>query len=177
MRRMRNSAGLIFTLAFVAIFLMAGGVYAKDYPARSINLIIPWFPGGLTDTCARTYAPLLEKYIGTSVVVVNKGGASGSIGSDFVLRQKADGYNVLYSAETPGVFQVMGFSKSSFNDFDPIMMMIQDTKVIVVPKNSPTKPLKTLSPTSASAPARSGNPTQAPAPAATYRDCFSGKSA
>lgn len=115
-----------------------------DFPTDKVNLIVPWSAGGITDRVARVFAPLFEKNLGQPVTVVNKEGASGAIGTDFANTQAADGYNVLFSAETPGVFQVMGTSDLSFADFDALKMVIQDTKVIVVPKDSPYKTFEEL---------------------------------
>lgn len=107
-----------------------------DFPDRKINLIIPWSVGGITDRVARVFAPLFEKHLGQAVTVVNKEGASGAIGTEFAYEEPADGYTVVFSAETPAVFQVMGTSDLSFDNFQPIKMVIQDTKVIVVPEDS-----------------------------------------
>lgn len=107
-----------------------------DFPTGKINLIVPWSAGGITDRVARVFAPLFEKNLGQAVTVVNKEGASGAIGTQFAYELPADGYTVLFSAETPGVFQVMGTSDLSFENFEALKMVIQDTKVIVVPKDS-----------------------------------------
>lgn len=115
-----------------------------DFPNKKVNLIVPWSAGGITDRVARVYAPLFEKNLGQAVTVVNKEGASGAIGTEFAHDQAADGYTVLFSAETPGIFQVMGTSDLSFKDFDALKMVIQDTKVIVVPKDSKYETFKDL---------------------------------
>ena len=119
----------------LSLLLIAGMAFAA-FPTKAVTLVVPWGAGGITDRVARVFAPLFEKNLGVSVAVVNKPGASGAIGTEFVNSAKADGYTVMFSAETPGIFQVMGFSNLNFADFDALMMMVQDTKVIVVPKNS-----------------------------------------
>lgn len=108
----------------------------ETYPNQKINLILGWPEGGITDTVARVFAPLLEKQLGQAVTVINKEGASGAIGTEDVNDQEADGYNLLLSAETLANFQVLGSSDLSFEDFDPISMLIQDLKLIVVPQDS-----------------------------------------
>lgn len=115
-----------------------------DFPSKKVNLVVPWSAGGITDRVARVFAPLFEKNLGQPVTVVNKEGASGAIGTEFAYEQPSDGYTVLFSAETPGVFQVMGTSDLSFEDFDALKMVIQDTKVIVVPKDSKYNTFKDL---------------------------------
>lgn len=129
---------LIVLLALVAVTSLAA------FPSKGVNLVVPWGAGGITDRVARVFAPLFEKNLGVPVTVLNRPGASGAIGTEFANSRKADGYTVLFSAETPGIFQVMGFSKLSFEDFDSLLMMIQDTKVVVVPKNSPYETMEDL---------------------------------
>jgi len=132
---------LLLLMALILIFaLPAFGAF----PEKPITLVVPWSPGGVTDTVARAFAPIFEKYLGQSVVVLNKPGASGGIGTEFAYSQPADGYTVLFSAETPGSFRVMGISKLSFNDFDPLIMMVYDTKVIAVSSKSPYKTMEDL---------------------------------
>lgn len=115
-----------------------------SYPTKPVNLIVGWSAGGITDRVARVFAPLLEKYLGQPVTVVNKEGASGAIGTEFVYNQPSDGYNLLISAETLANFKVMGSSDLSFSDFQTIKMLIQDLKVIVVPKDSKYASLEDL---------------------------------
>ncbi|MEA4884119.1 MAG: tripartite tricarboxylate transporter substrate binding protein [Clostridia bacterium] len=111
-------------------------VSAADFPKSGITLVVPWSAGGITDRVARVFAPLWARELKQSVTILNQPGASGAIGTDSAYGRAADGYNVILSAETPGIFQTMGLSKLSFEDFDPIMMMVKDTKVLVVPAKS-----------------------------------------
>lgn len=101
-----------------------------------VTLVVPWNPGDMTDTVARTYAAVLEKYLGSNIVVVNQPGASGAIGTAYVAGAPADGSHILFSAETPGTFQVMGISDLGFEDFEPISLILQDIKIIVVAADS-----------------------------------------
>jgi len=123
------------TVFLILIFVFALYLFA-GYPQKSINLIVPWPVGGITDRVARALAPIFEKYIGVPVVVMNIPGASGAIGTEQLYAKPSDGYNILFSAETLGMFRVLGYSKLGFDDFDPISMVIEDEKVIVVPKTS-----------------------------------------
>lgn len=107
-----------------------------EYPSKAINLVVPWSVGGITDRVARVFAPILEKHLGQPVTIVNKDGASGAIGTEYVYDQKNDGYTILFSAETPSLFKVMGISNLGFEDFDYLKMLIQDLKLVVVPKDS-----------------------------------------
>ena len=79
---MRSQTKSLLALGGVllASTLLAASAWAQDYPSRSINMVIPFPPGGNTDLMARALQPELAKALGQSVVVVNKGGAGGTIG-------------------------------------------------------------------------------------------------
>ena len=138
----------ILTILAVAMLVVSGSVFANGkqeagadgqggaYPANEITMVVPWGAGGITDTVARSFVGPFEDALGQKIAVVNMSGASGSVGTEDVYAKPADGYTVLFSAETPGVFRVMGTSKLGFDNFEPIMMMIQDTKLVVVPADS-----------------------------------------
>ena len=132
----------IATLA-LALLMSAGTAFAA-FPDKEVTLIVPWGAGGPTDIAARSFAPLFEKYLGQSVVIVNKPGAGGAIGTDFAYTRPADGYTVVLSAETPAVFRVMGTSKLSFHDFDALSMLSYSEKLIVVAAESPYQTMQDL---------------------------------
>lgn len=126
-------------LALVLVCVLSLSAIAADFPAKNVTLVVPWSAGGITDRTARVFAPLWEKHLGQSVVIVNRPGASGAIGTDFANSKPADGYTVLLSAETPAVFKVMGTSKLGFEDFEALMMLVHSEKMVVVPADSPYK--------------------------------------
>lgn len=117
---------------------------ATDYPTKPINMIIPYAAGGTTDVYGRTLAALLEKELGQSITVTNQGGASGSIGSQYVRDQASDGYTLLICAETMGTYQTMGTADLSYKDFTVISPLVGDPKVIVVGKDSKYNTLEEL---------------------------------
>ena len=135
---------MMSVLAVILLFVMSLSVFAADFPAKSITLVVPWSAGGITDRTARVFAPLWEKHLGQPVVIVNRPGASGAIGTDFAHSKAADGYTVLLSAETPAVFKVMGTSNLGFEDFEALMMLVYTEKMIVVPADSPYKTFEDL---------------------------------
>jgi len=93
--------------------LLAAGCSAKDaksgaagkYPEKSVTVIVPFNAGSNTDRQIRFIQPYLEKALGANIVVVNKGGASGTIGVTDYLSQKPDGYTILFSLPTPTVYK------------------------------------------------------------------------
>jgi tripartite-type tricarboxylate transporter receptor subunit TctC len=83
-----------FTLALLGSFVVATA-WAQDYPSRPIRLIVPWPPSGNVDITARAIAPALGEILGQQVVVENRAGAAGSVGSAQVAKSAPDGYTLL----------------------------------------------------------------------------------
>jgi len=130
--------------------VLAGSVLAfasaasAEYPDHPINGYIAWGAGGGTDTVARLTTPVAEKALGKSVILANKTGATGAIAAQAVASARADGYTILFHAENPQLYQVLGLSTLSYDDFDPVMLFVQGSTVIVVPKDSPLKTYEDL---------------------------------
>lgn len=124
----------------VAAGLMAAGFAgAADYPDHPINGVIAWGAGGGTDTVSRLLTPIAEKILKQSVILANRTGATGAIAAQAVHSAKPDGYTVMFHAENPQLYQVLGLSPLSYDDFEPIILSVQGSTVIVVQKDSPLK--------------------------------------
>lgn len=145
MTKIKKLTCLAVLLAFTSLLIVGCGGAAKTdtkkdaFPTMNINGVIQWGAGGGLDGVSRVISPLAEKTLGKSLILSNKTGASGAIATQYVMDQKADGYTLLYSAENPQLYQVLGLSKLSYDDFEPIILMAQGSTVIVVPKDSPFK--------------------------------------
>ena len=87
-------------LAALWIVLAAAAAHAQSYPTHVIRIIAPFAPGGLNDTAARLIQPYLEKALGQTVVVENRTGASGIVGSEFVAKAAPDGHTLLMVASS-----------------------------------------------------------------------------
>lgn len=131
-------------LILAAGLVTAGIASAADYPERPINGVIAWGAGGGTDTVSRLMTPIAEKILGKSVILANKTGATGAIAAQAVQSAPADGYTVMFHAENPQLYQVLGLSPLSYDDFEPVILSVQGSTVIVVPKDSPFKTYEDL---------------------------------
>lgn len=119
-------------------------VATADYPTKPLTMIIPYAAGGTTDVWGRKLAAMLEKYLGQAITVTNQGGASGSIGSQFVKEQPSDGYTLLVCAETMGTYRTMNICDLGYDDFTVISPLVGDPKVLVVSKDSKYNTLEEL---------------------------------
>lgn len=107
-----------------------------DYPKNSIEGVVAWGAGGVTDSVARAITPIAEKTLGQSVIMVNKPGGSGAIATEYVNSKPADGYTVLYHAENPQQYKIFNLSKLDYDDFDIINILAKNSGLIIVKKDS-----------------------------------------
>lgn len=121
---------------------------AQDaWPARPIRLVVPFTPGGVTDTSARVVAEFLGRRLGQNVVVDNKPGASGNIGMALVKEAPADGYTLALAFDGTMVINPHVFAKLPFDtlkDFSPIGKIGNATLILVANPNAPVKSLAEL---------------------------------
>ena len=134
------------TLAALALGLGLGAqAQAPAYPSKPIRLVVPFTPGGVTDTSGRLIAEQLGKRLGQQVIVDNKPGASGNIGTQLVASAEADGYTLLLGFDgtmviNPHVFPKVGFD--TLKDFAPIGKIGDAVLILVAHPNFPAKTLK-----------------------------------
>ncbi|RYF33392.1 MAG: tripartite tricarboxylate transporter substrate binding protein [Comamonadaceae bacterium] len=136
----------VLALAFAAAGTVAfGAAHAqRDYPNKPIRLVVPFTPGGVTDTGARVVAERLGARLGQQVVIDNKPGASGNIGTQIVASAAPDGYTLVLGFDGTMVINPHVFSKVPFDtmkDFVPVSK-IGDAVLIIV--THPSVPAKTL---------------------------------
>lgn len=137
MRAKKGISLVLFTA--ILVFAMASvAMGAGDYPAEPIRLIVPYSPGGGTDTSARIVADGMSKYIDQPVIVENRPGASGTVGTLLAAGEEADGYTILFGiqatmAMNPALFKA---AKYSPEDFDGVAMISESPYLITVPGDS-----------------------------------------
>lgn len=115
-----------------------------QYPERNIQAVVPWGAGGATDTVARSLLPLVEKELGRSLIVSNRPGGTGVIGTRYAMQQKPDGYTVLIAAENAQLYPLLGLADFDYNAFELINLIGQNVGVIATHKDSPYNTLSDL---------------------------------
>ena len=119
---------LRIALSLFGIWLAAGTALAQqDYPSRPIRVLIPYAPGGLTDTVARHYADQLRKSLGQNILVENKPGASGIIAIEEMARAKPDGYTIMLGNISTNCLTPLLLSKRMKIDYDRDVQIIART--------------------------------------------------
>jgi tripartite-type tricarboxylate transporter receptor subunit TctC len=135
-------------IAYYLILTLANAVFSQNYPERSIQMVVPFGPGGTTDIMARLMQDELAKSLGNSasVVVVNTAGAGGLIGMTNVARAKADGYTIAMTTVGPQTIQPARRDSPPYtpDGFDYICGTYDVPVMTMVAADSPYKTFKEL---------------------------------
>jgi tripartite-type tricarboxylate transporter receptor subunit TctC len=130
--------------AIVSLLLGTTGASAQ-FPNRPIHLVVPYPPGGLVDTMARTVQEPLSAALGQPVIVDNKPGAAGAIATRFVAQSPPDGYTLIFGNNGPSALLPLIQKDAGYDpiaDFTPITMVATAPMIIVIHENVPAKNLK-----------------------------------
>ena len=128
----------------VAALLCAGGALAQDWPNRPVRIIVPFPPGGNTDSIARITGERLAQKLGVPVVVENRTGANGAIAAELVARAPADGYT-LFLATLPQMAILPAMTKTPYDpvkDFAPVSIVGRNMFVLAINPGLPVKSLR-----------------------------------
>ncbi|AFK63301.1 hypothetical protein TKWG_16875 [Advenella kashmirensis WT001] len=130
-----------FLICVIAAFSVIGVPANAAYPEKPITLVVPFPPGGAVDTLGRIFADSINAQTGKPVIVENRAGANGNIGTEAVVRAAADGYTVLIGANglatNPAVYPKRGFNE--VRDLAPVAYVGYAPLILVVTRNSPYK--------------------------------------
>ena len=130
-------------LCAVAACIVAGSAWAQSYPTRSIKLIVPFAAGGSTDLIARLVAEQMRRELGQPVIVENRGGAAGALGTSEVARAEPDGYTLAVATVSTMVVYLATREKPEYTleSFAPITNMASMPNVITVTPSFPARNL------------------------------------
>lgn len=117
---------------------------AQDFPSRTVRIVVPYPAGGAGDIHSRLVAQKLTGILGQQVIVDNRAGASGNIGSDHVAKSPPDGYTILFATTNLAINHAANAAKVPFNvltDFQPVSMSLTSQNLIAV---RPTLPVRNV---------------------------------
>jgi tripartite-type tricarboxylate transporter receptor subunit TctC len=151
--QLRGSRGAlrVFTRAVTLLAAVSGLAasmpsLAQDYPNRPIRFIVPYPPGGGTDVVARIMNEALAESLGQPVIIDNKGGAAGNVGTDVAAKAPADGYNILFTLSShtinPRLYDKLPFDVE--RDFVSVSLAAMIPQILVVHPSVPANNLKEL---------------------------------
>ena len=136
----------LLTHIALAFAMSAGTAVAADYPERPVSMIIPFTAGGPTDNVARSLAEAMQSSLGQTVVVENKAGAGGTIGTTYVANAKPDGYNVLLMhigfSTAPSLYKKLGYDPDK--SFKPVGLVVDVPMTLVARSDFPANNMKEL---------------------------------
>ena len=130
-----------------AILMHAPGALAQSWPAKPIRLMVPFPPGGSTDIVARIVAQKLGERLGQSLVIENRGGAGGTLGTGIVAKAAPDGYTLTVASTSTHVVAPSVYAKLDYDpvkDFAPISLMAVSPYLLVVTPTMQAKSLREL---------------------------------
>jgi tripartite-type tricarboxylate transporter receptor subunit TctC len=135
LQRRRFTASLLLACLGAAPLVASAQEAAKDFPSKPISFIVPFAAGGSSDTRARQLAEKLSKYFGKPVIVDNKAGAGGNIGTEFIAHAKPDGYTIGIGnfgpmAANKALFPKLGYDPQK--DVIPIVLVEKGPLVMLV---------------------------------------------
>jgi len=148
--------GVLAALIAVAATAAAFAQSAANYPERPIRFVVPYPPGGGTDVIARIVQERFQAALGQPIVIDNRGGAAGSLGSDIVAKSPPDGYTVLFTLSShtinPAIYPKMAFDTAK--DFESVGMVASLPQILVA---NPQFPAATVADLIAEAKAKPGS--------------------
>lgn len=131
-----------FALLAIGGFGTTQAAAQSSFPAKPVELVVPYAAGGGTDALARSFADATRKHMDQPMIVINKPGASGAIGMNEVINAKPDGHKLAVIATDVLTVPLLGIAKLSYQDLQPIAQLNYDPAAITVRQDSPLNSLQ-----------------------------------
>ena len=134
-------------LAALAVLLPVAAALAQPaWPTRPVRIVVPYAPGGITDTVTRLSAPKIQEAIGQPVLVENKVGNGGALATEYVAKSPADGYTLLMGSAAPQTLNqfIQKLSYDGLKDFAPVTLINTNPLVLLVNPAVPAQNVKEL---------------------------------
>ena len=135
---------LLSCCVLAVVLAVAPPAFAQAYPVKPVRMLIPWPPGGANDVVGRIVAQRLTEQLGQQVIVENRGGASGTIGSDLVAKGPADGYTIMVHSAThvanPHLYKKLPYD--TLKDFTGVTALAVQVGMLVVHPSLPARSVK-----------------------------------
>ena len=132
-------------IALAAVLVAASTPACAEFPDHPIQIVVPYTPGGTVDLLARALGPRFTAAWGQPVVILNRPGAGGSVGAEFVAKSAPDGYTLLLSTNSPlttnlALYPSLGYD--TLRDFEPVILAGENSLVLAANPKLPVKNLK-----------------------------------
>jgi tripartite-type tricarboxylate transporter receptor subunit TctC len=129
----------------IALGLLASGAFAQEYPSKPVRFIVPYPPGGGTDVIARIVQPRLSESLGQTIVIENRGGAGGALGTEAAAKAAPDGYTFLFTLSSHTINPLLyKLSYDVERDFEPVSLLVSVPQLIAANPQAPAKTLKEM---------------------------------
>lgn len=146
---------LLVTLVCVPLLCAVATAQSEEYPSKAVRMVVPFGPGTTTDTIARLVSDRMSKVLGQSIIIENKAGAGGTIGTAQVSRSAPDGYTIIMGTVGTHAINKELYSKRGYDpekDFEPIAFVGQTPTILVVGGKSPYHSVEDLGKAAATPP-------------------------
>jgi tripartite-type tricarboxylate transporter receptor subunit TctC len=143
---MNQKQGFSMRLFLLALFVALSNAYAQGFPNKPVRIIVPFPPGGGTDVVARTVAPKMQEILGQPVVVENRAGAGGNVGTDFVAKSPADGYTLLVASAATAINNTLAKNPGweLTKDFAPVVLLVLNQSLLAAHPSVPASDVREL---------------------------------
>src|SRR6476619_6762590 len=135
----------LFSIALASILAAGTSPSLAEYPERTIQIVVPYTPGGTVDLLARALGSRLTAAWGQPVVILNRPGAGGSVGAEVVAKSVPDGYTLFISTNSPlttnlALYPSLGYEP--LRDFEPVILAGENALVLAANSKLPVRTVK-----------------------------------